>query len=78
MSHSAELTRRMARARIGAGRTGRRTDTFDRRQSPELERLPWESEGDRFPAVDWWLVSDGAVVVACLVAVALLILGVIP
>ena len=52
---------------------------FPRRERPELQRIPWESEGDRFPEViEWGLIGDVIVLAACLVGVVLIFLGVIP
>lgn len=66
--------------RIGTSRGYRSTDYhFDRREPEALKRVPWESEGDRFPeCVEWGLVGDVIVLMACFVGVVLILTGVIP
>lgn len=79
MSHSAELARRMARARISACYDCRAADRFERTEPERLRRIPWESEASGMPwAIDWFMFWDGVVLAMCLVGVALLLLGVIP
>ncbi len=79
MSHSAELSRRMAQARIGAARQVRQSDhAFARRQTEHLRRIPWQSAPMLPRVIDWHAVGNGMVVVACLLGAALIMLGVIP
>ena len=55
---------------------------FARAQSPELKRVPWESDKDTFPEViEWSRVGDGLVAVVLVIAAVigvLLAIGVIP
>ena len=79
MSHSAELSRRMAQARIVAARQVRQSDlTVALEQPPELRRIPWQSAPMLPRVIDWHAVGSGMVVVACLLGAAMLMMGVIP
>lgn len=80
MSHSAELSRRMARARISACHSRRASDThFQRHQPPELERIPWQSRPPLLPyGFDWRAVLDAAIVMASIVFALAVAVGALP
>lgn len=79
MSHSAELSRRMAKARISACHTSRASDSrFERTEPEHLKRVPWESETTGLPwATNWFAVWDGIIFALCLVGIGLVLTGVI-
>ena len=78
MSHSAELSRIMAKARISANTMRQDHYRFPRNETDEARRIPWASRPPILPdCIDWWAFWDGVVIVVCAVGVVLALAGVI-